>query len=145
MSAPVQQVPGLTRVDLQEHDLSVPGRVVIQNRVELGPEAPAFRHMHPGEEITYVLEGAVEYSIDGRRWRLTRPAMRWWFRPRRSTRCGISAAGARRCWPHTSSSKGSRSWWSSIEEGDTPVRRSQIEGAVRLRDGCDACSSVSCP
>jgi quercetin dioxygenase-like cupin family protein len=65
MSAPVQQVPGLTRVDLQEHDLSVPGRVVIQNRVELGPEAPAFRHMHPGEEITYVLEGAVEYSIDG--------------------------------------------------------------------------------
>ena len=65
MRAAVQQVPGLTRVDLQEHDLSVPGRVVIQNRVELSPGAPAFRHEHPGEEITYGLEGSVEYSIDG--------------------------------------------------------------------------------
>lgn len=39
--------------------------MVIQSRVELSPEAPAFRHKHPGEEITYVLEGSVEYSIDG--------------------------------------------------------------------------------
>ena len=65
MSAAVPQVPGLKRIDLQEHDLSVPGRAVIQNRVELSPQAPAFRHTHPGEEITYVLEGSVEYSIDG--------------------------------------------------------------------------------
>jgi len=65
MSTTVQQVPGINRTDLQEHDLSVPGRIVIQNRVELGPEAPAFRHKHPGEEIIYVLEGTLEYSIDG--------------------------------------------------------------------------------
>lgn len=65
MSAAVPQVPGLKRIDLQERDLSVPGRVVIQDRVELSPEAPAFRHKHPGEEITYVPEGSVEYSIDG--------------------------------------------------------------------------------
>jgi quercetin dioxygenase-like cupin family protein len=65
MNSTVPQVPGLTRIDLQEHDLSVPGRVVIQNRVELSPESPAVRHKHPGEEITYVLEGSVEYSIDG--------------------------------------------------------------------------------
>ena len=65
MSAAAGQVSGLERIDLQEHDLSVPGRMVIQNRVELSPEAPAFRHKHPGEEITYVLGGAVEYSIDG--------------------------------------------------------------------------------
>jgi quercetin dioxygenase-like cupin family protein len=61
-----QQVPGLTRTDLQEHDLSIPGRMVIQNRVELGPEAPAIRHKHPGEEIIYVLQGSLEYAIDGR-------------------------------------------------------------------------------
>ncbi|HEX3195988.1 MAG TPA: cupin domain-containing protein [Propionibacteriaceae bacterium] len=61
----VQQAPGLWRTDLQEHDLSVPGRMVIQNRVELGPEAPAVRHKHPGEEIIYVLQGTLEYSIDG--------------------------------------------------------------------------------
>ena len=65
MSAAVLQVPGLKRIDLQEHDLSVPGRVVIQNRIDLSPEAPAFRHKHPGEEITYVLEGSVQYSIEG--------------------------------------------------------------------------------
>jgi quercetin dioxygenase-like cupin family protein len=60
-----QQIPGITRTDIQEHDLSVPGRMVIQNRVELGPEAPAIRHKHPGEEIIYVLEGELEYAIDG--------------------------------------------------------------------------------
>jgi quercetin dioxygenase-like cupin family protein len=60
------QVPGLTRTDLQRSDLSVPGREVIQNRVDIAPEAPPVRHKHPGEEIIYVLEGTLEYSIDGR-------------------------------------------------------------------------------
>jgi len=60
-----RQVPGIDRTDLQEHDLSVPGRIVIQNRVEISPDAPAFRHRHPGEEVIYVLEGQLEYSIDG--------------------------------------------------------------------------------
>lgn len=59
-------VPGLTRTDLQRHDLSIPGREVIQNRVDITPDAPPVRHKHPGEEIIYVLEGTLEYSIDGR-------------------------------------------------------------------------------
>src|SRR5262249_13482231 len=42
------------------------GRLMIQNRVDLSPEAPPVRHKHPGEEIIYVLEGALEYAIDGR-------------------------------------------------------------------------------
>jgi quercetin dioxygenase-like cupin family protein len=63
--ATVQQAPGILRTDLQQHDLSIPGREVIQNRVDLGPEAPAVRHKHPGEEIIYVLEGSLEYAIDG--------------------------------------------------------------------------------
>jgi quercetin dioxygenase-like cupin family protein len=61
----MQQVPGLTRIDLQRHDLSVPGREIIQNRVEISPEAPAIRHFHFGEEIIYVLEGSLEYEIEG--------------------------------------------------------------------------------
>src|SRR5262249_32245969 len=65
MSVAVQQAPGLWRTDLQQHDLSIPGREVMQNRVELSPEAPSIRHKHPGEEIIYVLEGALEYRIDG--------------------------------------------------------------------------------
>ena len=65
MSTTAQQVPGIDRTDLQEHDLSIPGRIVIQNHVELSPDAPAVRHKHPGEEIIYVLEGELEYAIDG--------------------------------------------------------------------------------
>jgi quercetin dioxygenase-like cupin family protein len=45
--------------------LSVPGRELIQNRVDIDSDAPAIRHWHPGEEIIYVLEGSLEYEIDG--------------------------------------------------------------------------------
>jgi quercetin dioxygenase-like cupin family protein len=65
MRTGVQQAPGLIRTDLQRHDLSAPGREMIQNRVDIGPEAPLVRHKHPGEEIIYVLEGSLEYEIDG--------------------------------------------------------------------------------
>jgi quercetin dioxygenase-like cupin family protein len=56
---------GLWRTDLQHHDLSVPGREVIQNRVDIFPEAPAVRHWHPGEEVIFVLDGTLEYDIEG--------------------------------------------------------------------------------
>jgi quercetin dioxygenase-like cupin family protein len=62
----IAQVPGLTRTDLQRSDLSVPGREMIQNRVDIAPDASPIRHKHPGEEIIYVLEGTLEYSIHGR-------------------------------------------------------------------------------
>jgi quercetin dioxygenase-like cupin family protein len=65
MSTTVQQAPGLWRTDLQRHDLSVPGREVIQNRVDIGPEAPFVRHKHPGEEIIHALEDSLEYHLDG--------------------------------------------------------------------------------
>ncbi len=65
MSTTAQQAPGITRIDLQEHDLSVPGREVIQNRVQISAEAPLFKHFHFGEEIIYVLEGELEYQIEG--------------------------------------------------------------------------------
>jgi hypothetical protein len=47
----VQQAPGLWRTDLQRQDLGVPGREVIQARVDIGPEAPFVQHTHPGEEL----------------------------------------------------------------------------------------------
>jgi quercetin dioxygenase-like cupin family protein len=61
----LQQAPGLWRTDLQRQDLSVPGREVVQSRVDIGPEAPLVRHTHPGEEIIYILEGSLEYQIEG--------------------------------------------------------------------------------
>ena len=59
------QQPGITRTDLQRHDLSVPGREVIQVRVGIAPGMVAPNHTHPGEEIIYVLEGTLEYEVEG--------------------------------------------------------------------------------
>jgi quercetin dioxygenase-like cupin family protein len=64
-SGAVQQAPGLWRTQLQEHDLSAPGREVVQQRVDIGPEAPVVRHTHPGEEIIYILEGSLVYELEG--------------------------------------------------------------------------------
>jgi quercetin dioxygenase-like cupin family protein len=60
------QQPGNRRIDLQRHDLSVPGREVIQARVEIDPGVTAPKHWHPGEEIIYVLEGSLEYQVEGK-------------------------------------------------------------------------------
>ena len=60
------QQPGIKRTDLQRHDLSVPGREVVQARVELDPGVPFPKHWHPGEEIIYVLEGSLEYQVEGK-------------------------------------------------------------------------------
>jgi len=60
------QLAGTKRTDLQRHDLSAPGREVIQVRVDFDAGSAAPRHTHPGEEIIYVLEGTLEYQIDGR-------------------------------------------------------------------------------
>src|SRR6202140_4464612 len=60
------QQPGIKRTDLQRHDLSVPGREVVQARVELDPGVSFPKHWHPGEEIIYVLEGSLEYQVEGK-------------------------------------------------------------------------------
>jgi quercetin dioxygenase-like cupin family protein len=61
----VEAAPGLWRTNLQHYDLSVPEREMIQVRVDIEPDSPPIRHFHPGEEIIYVLEGSLEYQIDG--------------------------------------------------------------------------------
>ena len=63
---PTAQAPGVTRADLQRHDLSIAGREAIQVRVDFGPGAIAPRHTHPGEEIVYVLKGSLEYQVEGK-------------------------------------------------------------------------------
>jgi quercetin dioxygenase-like cupin family protein len=57
---------GITRINLQRHDLSVPGREVVQVLVEFAPGVSFPRHAHPGEEIVYVTEGVIEYQLDGK-------------------------------------------------------------------------------
>jgi quercetin dioxygenase-like cupin family protein len=56
----------IRRTPLMTEDLSVPGRQVVQVRVDFPPGAAAVRHNHPGEELVYVIEGVLEYQLDGR-------------------------------------------------------------------------------
>jgi quercetin dioxygenase-like cupin family protein len=60
------QQPGIKRTELQRHDLSVPGREVVQVRVDFDPGAAFGRHRHPGEEIVNVLDGSLEYQVEGK-------------------------------------------------------------------------------
>ncbi|MEO8446759.1 MAG: cupin domain-containing protein [bacterium] len=59
------QQPTTHRTDLQRHDISVQGHETIQAIVEFDPGAVAVKHTHPGEEIIYVLDGTLEYLIEG--------------------------------------------------------------------------------
>ena len=59
------QFPGLKRAGLMQKDLSVPGREVVQVRVEFPPGLVAASHSHPGEELVYVIEGVFEYHLEG--------------------------------------------------------------------------------
>src|SRR5215207_4603564 len=58
--------PGTARTDLQQHDLSIPGREVVQLRVDFALGASFPRHTHPGEEIIYVIVGSLEYEVAGK-------------------------------------------------------------------------------
>lgn len=56
---------GIKRTDLQKHDLSIPGRETVQARIDFDGHTAFGKHSHPGEEIIYVLEGSLEYEIEG--------------------------------------------------------------------------------
>lgn len=59
------QASAIHRTVVKKADVSVPGREAVVARVELDVGAVAGRHSHPGDEISYVLEGEGELRIDG--------------------------------------------------------------------------------
>ncbi|SDC59355.1 hypothetical protein SAMN05444679_10454 [Variovorax sp. CF079] len=63
---PQAQPPGIARTDLQRHDLTAPGREVVQVRVDFAPGVVAPKHSHPGEEIAYAIEGLLECQLEGK-------------------------------------------------------------------------------
>jgi quercetin dioxygenase-like cupin family protein len=65
LAASAQQQAGVTRTDLQRHDLSVAGHETVQARIDIAPGATANWHRHPGEEVIYVIEGTLEYQLEG--------------------------------------------------------------------------------
>lgn len=57
---------GIKRTELQRHDLSIPGREAVQVRIDFAEGTAFGKHSHPGEEIIYVLEGLLEYQVEGK-------------------------------------------------------------------------------
>jgi quercetin dioxygenase-like cupin family protein len=60
------QQSGIKRTELQRHDISEPGRETVQVRIDFAPGAAFGKHTHPGEEVIYVLEGLLEYEVEGK-------------------------------------------------------------------------------
>jgi quercetin dioxygenase-like cupin family protein len=58
------QNPGIKRTVVKTQDVSGGHQAVIAS-VTIAPGASAGRHTHPGEEISYVIEGEGEILIEG--------------------------------------------------------------------------------
>jgi quercetin dioxygenase-like cupin family protein len=57
---------GISRTELQRHDMGTPGNEAIQAHIDFEPGTAFGNHKHPGEEIIYVLEGKLEYAVEGK-------------------------------------------------------------------------------
>lgn len=57
----------IRRTSLLKSEISKPGLEIVQVRVDFAPGALASKHSHPGEEIAYVLQGALEYKLEGQK------------------------------------------------------------------------------
>ncbi|HKT29863.1 cupin domain-containing protein [Dyella sp.] len=65
-AASAQTLQGTHRQELSRHNLGMPGYEEIQLRVDIDPGVTAPNHRHPGEEIIYVIEGTLEYRLEGK-------------------------------------------------------------------------------
>ena len=61
----VAQTPAITRTMVTKADVSVPGREAVVARVEIAPGGVAGWHTHPGDEISYVMDGAATLMVAG--------------------------------------------------------------------------------
>jgi quercetin dioxygenase-like cupin family protein len=57
---------GISRTELQRHDMGTPGSEAVQAHIDFEPGSAFGNHKHPGEEIIYVLEGELEYIVEGK-------------------------------------------------------------------------------
>ena len=66
LAQPVPAQDGIKRADVQTSDLSIPGREVVQQLVELQSGVVVAKHTHPGEEVTVVLDGTLLLEVAGK-------------------------------------------------------------------------------
>lgn len=67
LSAPTAYAEQLQRTALLKNDIGAAGYEVVQVRVDFTPGLLAPKHSHPGEEVAYVLEGSLQYELEGRK------------------------------------------------------------------------------
>jgi quercetin dioxygenase-like cupin family protein len=72
LAASAQQ-PTVTRTTLQQFDMSIAGREAVTARAEIPATGTTGRHTHPGEEISYLLEGTVTLDVEGAPSRTLKP------------------------------------------------------------------------
>lgn len=56
----------LKRTELQHERSSIPGREIVQVLTEIPAGVESGWHVHPGEEVGYILAGTVEMHIQGK-------------------------------------------------------------------------------
>jgi len=56
----------LKRTEIQHDPSSIPGREIVQVLTEIPVGVESGWHMHPGEEVGYILAGTVEMRIEGK-------------------------------------------------------------------------------
>jgi len=66
ISSSAQTKNGISRTELQRHDMSAPNTEMVQAHIDFEPGTAFGNHNHPGEEIIYVLEGELEYIVKGK-------------------------------------------------------------------------------
>ena len=64
---PVDELTGrLKRTEIQHSGSSIPGRDIVQVLTEIPAGVESGWHIHPGEEVGYIVAGTVRMMIEGR-------------------------------------------------------------------------------
>ena len=99
----------LKRTELQHSPSSIPGREIVQVLTEIPCGVESGWHIHPGEEVGYILAGTVQMMIQGQPTRTLYAGDPSSCRPARRTTHWTSVPGRARCSPPAWSKRGSRS------------------------------------
>jgi hypothetical protein len=106
---PVDELPGkLKRTELQRRASSIPGREIVQVLTEIPAGVESGSHIHPGEEVGFIVAGTVEMMIREQETLTLHSGDGFLIPPRSLTTPSTSVPRRVGCSPPTSSRWGSR-------------------------------------
>jgi quercetin dioxygenase-like cupin family protein len=74
--------PGVTRRLIKQTEGPAEGYVTVEMKIEIEPDAIVARHIHPGIESSYLVEGGIELAVDGEGTRMLGPGDGFQIPPR---------------------------------------------------------------